>query len=705
MDRYQVLRKYFGISQLKKEQQEIISEIMVGRDVLGILPTGYGKSLCYQLPALMMRGATIVVSPLISLMKDQVDALWSRGIKATYINSSLSLEQSNERKRNIRKGKYQLIYVSPESLRNQRFTDLLRDISIAQVAVDEAHCISTWGHDFRPAYLLIYDFIMTLKKRPIITAFTATATDMVKQDISKELHLRDHLQIEGNLDRENIFFKVIKPIDEVKEMLHQVKKRESLQGIIYCQRRREAEAVEQFLSQQGFATGLYHGGIEDETRRKVQEDFAYDRIKVVVATNAFGMGIDKSNVRYVIHLGIPKNIESYYQEAGRVGRDQSYSEAILFYRPKDLYKQTGLLKSSNLAPDRYAIELKKLDAMNEYADQGKCFRNYMLAYFGQGHTEDYNCGNCSNCIPEGQVNLTALGKKVLRALEILGDENQRFILRDFIRGRRSRELIRRNLVNSSQFGSMSNHKEYYVTKIIDLLINQGFIEENLKLVKLTAKGKNLLLGKQFFMVNENEANEEDDYREELFLRLKARRKEISALENMAPYIIFHDENLKEMIRVLPESLEEFRMIRGIGDLKTKKYGKIFLGEIVDFLRQYPDVKSGLERVKEDVAIKNMEGDVTNLHHQGKSVEDMAKILGVVPGTIVDRLIREHQKGREVNLDVLYQRHLKKEIIEAIDLIGTQRLKPIKIQLESQGIMVDYLDLKVVLYEHYGIRKK
>ncbi|NLB20980.1 MAG: RecQ family ATP-dependent DNA helicase [Clostridium sp.] len=705
MDRYQVLKKYFGLTQLKNEQQEIINEIMMGRDVLGILSTGYGKSLCYQMPALMMRGATIVVSPLISLMKDQVDSLWSRGIRATYINSSLPLEESNRRKRNIRKGRYQLIYVSPESLRNQRFTDLLRDIVISQVAVDEAHCISTWGHDFRPAYLLIYDFIKTLRKRPVITAFTATATKMVKEDIQKELYLQNPFVVEGNLDRENIYFKVIEPRDEVQEMLKQVERRKSLQGIIYCQRRKEAQAVEGFLKQQGFATGLYHGGIEDEARRKVQEDFAFDRIKVVVATNAFGMGIDKSNVRYVIHLGIPKNIESYYQEAGRAGRDQSYSEALLFYRRKDIYKQTGLLKSSELSQDRYAIEMKKLRDMDEYAQQGKCLRNYMLGYFGQGHNEDYNCGNCSNCIPKGFVNLTAMGKKVLSALESLGEESQQFILKDLLLGRKSREILKRDLQDSTKFGSMSNHKEYYVTKIIDILDNQGFLVLNQKLVKITSAGTLLLQGQGYFMVDEVEGKEEDDYREELYLRLKARRKEISAMENMAPYIIFHDENLKEMIKVLPETLEEFRMLRGVGDLKAKKYGKIFVNEIVEFLRRYPKTSKEMNINETDRSMANMEDDVMNLHQQGKTVEDMAKILGVVPGTIVDRLIREHQKGKKVDLDVLYKSHLKKEILEAVQIIGTEKLKPIKIHLEDQGVFVDYLDLKVVLYENYGIRKK
>ncbi len=705
MDRYQLLKKYFGISQLKAEQREIINEIMVGRDVLGILPTGYGKSLCYQMPALMLQGPTVVVSPLISLMKDQVDSLWSRGIRATYINSSLSLEESNERKRNIRKGKYKLIYVSPESLKSNRFTDLLRDIGVSQVAVDEAHCISTWGHDFRPAYLLINDFIDTLSKRPVVTAFTATATEMVKKDILRELHLQEPLVITGDLDRENIYFEVIKPKDEVQEMVTQIDKRKGLQGIIYCQRRKEAEAVCNFLQSQGYSTGLYHGGIEDEQRHQVQEDFAFDRIRIVVATNAFGMGIDKSNVRYVIHLGIPKNIESYYQEAGRAGRDQSYSEALLFYRPQDFKKQIGLLKSSDLTPERYVIEKEKLLMMNAYGKEEGCLRNYILNYFGQGQNKGMNCGNCRNCIPEGKINLTTMGKKVMMSLMVLGKETDLYILKDLLRGRKSRELIKRDLINSSSYGLMSNHKEYYVNRIIELLVETGYLEVKEKRISMTTLGTLLWEGKEFFIVDEDVGKEKEDYGEELYLKLKARRKEISALENRAPYIIFHDENLQEMIKVLPETLEEFRMLRGVGDVKAKKYGKIFMEEIVNFLKHHPEVSSKKTPLASNALLDNMEVDTLDLHRQGTSVGDMAKILGVVPGTVVERLIREHDNGEQVDLDVLYQSHLKEVILESIGMVGPQKLKPIKDHLEQRGILVDYIDLKVVLYENFGIRKK
>ncbi len=705
MDRYQLLKKYFGLSQLKAEQREIINEIMMGRDVLGILPTGYGKSLCYQMPALMLKGPTVVVSPLISLMKDQVDSLWSRGIRATYINSSLSLEESNQRKRNIRKGRYKLIYVSPESLKSSRFTDLLRDIRVSQVAVDEAHCISTWGHDFRPAYLLINDFIETLAERPVVTAFTATATEMVKQDIVRELHLNEPLLITGDLDRENIYFEVIKPKDEVQEMLWQIQKRKGLQGIIYCQRRKEAQAVEGFLRTQGYTTGLYHGGIEDKERHQVQEDFAFDRIRIVVATNAFGMGIDKSNVRYVIHLGIPKNIESYYQEAGRAGRDQSYSEALLFYRPNDFHKQIGLLKSSDLSPERYAIEKDKLYFMNAYGNEEGCLRNYILNYFGQGEKHENNCGNCGNCIPQGKINLTATGKKVMMGLKVLGKESELYILKDLLRGRKSRELIKKDLIDSSYFGLMSNHKEYYVNQIIELLVERGYLNLDQKRIRMTHLGTLLWEGKEFFIVDEEVGKEREDYGEELYLKLKTRRKEISTLENRAPYIIFHDENLQEMIKVLPETLEEFRMLRGVGDVKAKKYGKIFVEEIVRFLKHHPEISGKKNLTRTDLSMENMEADTLDLHRQGKSVEDMAKILGVVPGTIVERLIREHCNGEEVDLDVLYQSHLKSEILKSIDVVGTEKLKPIKDHLENKGILVEYVDLKVVLYENFGIRKK
>lgn len=707
MEPQRILKKYFGLNSFKKEQISIIKEILSGRDVIGILPTGYGKSLCYQVPSMMMKGPTLVISPLISLMKDQVDALKDRGIPATYINSSLSLDESNERKRNIRKGKYKLIYVSPESLRLKRFTDLLRDIGLVQIAVDEAHCISIWGHDFRPSYLTIHDFIQTLEKRPVITAFTATATEAVRKDIVELLHLEEAFSITGNLNRDNIYFGVKRPEDEKEELLNQVRKRKGQQGIIYCQRKKEAESVRDLLEREGHRAGLYHGGMEDAERRKVQEDFSFDRIHIVVATSAFGMGIDKSNVRYVIHLGIPKNIESFYQEAGRAGRDQSYSESILIYRHRDMAKQKRLLQISDLTKERYEIERDKLAVMDQYGTTRHCLRSFVLNYFKgiPPETSEENCGNCSNCIEEGHINLSLLGRKVVAAIKILGEASEGYVVYDFLLGRRSRELEKRSYCNHRLFGSLKNHRKYYLDKLLSLLLREQHILAEGEKLSITEKGNQLLHGEEEFIVLREEGEEKQDYHEELLLRLKSVRREMSRMEGIAPYIIFHDETLRDIARRIPLTKREFMEVRGVGKTKAMKYGEAFLDEI----RKYGDAQGRLEEIRKEIQ-KDPEHttdqwDTFALHKEGKSVEEMAAILGIVPGTVVDRLIREHEKGRDVNLDALYRRYLEHQILHSVQKLGTEKMRPVKEDLKKDGIEVDYIDIKMIFYKHYGIRKK
>ena len=707
MEPARILKKYFGLNSFKKEQISIIKEILSGRDVLGILPTGYGKSLCYQVPAMMLMGPTLVISPLISLMKDQVDALMDRGIPATFINSSLSLEESNERKRNIRKGKYKLIYVSPESLKLKRFTDLLRDIRPAQIAIDEAHCISIWGHDFRPSYLTIHDFINTLEKRPVITAFTATATEAVKNDILLLLHLEDAFSITGNLNRENIYFGVTRPQDELRELLDQVNKRKGQQGIIYCQRKKEAEKIRDLLLNEGLKAGLYHGGLEDAKRREVQDDFSFDRIHIVVATNAFGMGIDKSNVRYVIHLGIPKNIESFYQEAGRAGRDQSYSESILIYRSGDVNKQNRLLQISDLTEERYLIEREKLSVMNQYGTTELCLRSFVLNYFkGTALNEsEGNCGNCSNCIQEGYMNISMLARKIVASIKILGKESEEYVLYDFLLGNRSRELEKHGYTDHRLFGCLKNHRKYYLDKLMLLLLRDEYLLKSEQEIKITEKGTHLLYGDEEFIVLREDGEEKQDYHEELLLRLKKARRDMSRMENIAPYIIFHDETLKDIARRIPMTKKEFMEVRGVGKTKALKYGDIFIDEI----RKYGESQGQLDEIRKEIQ-KDPEHtidqwDTFSLHKEGKTVEEMASILGIVPGTVVDRLIREHDKGREVNLDALYKSHLEQEILSSVRKLGTGKLRPIKDDLIAQGIEVDYIDIKVIFYKHYGIRKK
>lgn len=698
----EALTKYFALPSYKKEQLILIQEILSGKDVLGVLPTGYGKSLCYQIPALLFKRPTVVVSPLISLMKDQVDALEDRGIAATYINSSLSLEESNERKRNIRKGKYKLIYVSPESLKLKRFTDLLRDIQPAQVAVDESHCISVWGHDFRPSYLDIHEFIETLHPRPVLTAFTATATAMVQNDILHLLKLKDPVTVMGDLNRENLYFEVFSTEHEQQDLLREIEKRPLEQGIIYCQRRKETEEVESYLRHLGYKTGLYHGGMEDEERKSVQEAFSYDKIQIVVATNAFGMGIDKSNVRYVIHLGIPKNIESYYQEAGRAGRDQGFSECILLYRPKDYYRQSQLILSSARLEERKAIELEKLKWMNEYGKTTQCLRSYILNYFkgeGTASTAKY-CGNCSSCVKLGKINLSDFNRKIMLAIHSLDYDMNPDAIRQFLLGK-SNPQMKDDVSQLSHYGLLRHFSSEDFSAYWNLFLKEGYLSEG----ELTEKGQELMKEMELFPQS---TSKEDriGYQEELFKRLKDLRRELSRNIGIAPYIIFHDENLKDIVRKIPLNLEEFSEVRGVGRVKTAKYGHFFLEEIHRFVNEHNLATELLKTPTESEGEQLFkEFDTFYLYQKGSSIEEIAQLLSIVPGTVVDRLLKEHKAGKDVRLDDLFEKELEEEILSTIKDLKTDKLRPIRDALLEKGIQVEYTDLKVVFYKHFAIYKK
>lgn len=705
MEIYKVLKKYFGLDSFKKEQAELIKEILRGKDVLGILPTGYGKSLCYQVPALMMRGSTLVISPLISLMKDQVDGLLDRGIPATFLNSSLDLEESRRRRQDIQRGMYKLIYISPESLKSPRIAGILRNLGLAQVAVDEAHCISIWGHDFRPSYLDIRHFIDTLPKRPVVTAFTATATEAVIEDILMLSGLQDPFQIRGNLDRPNIFFSVVKPQDDLEELIRIMDKRRGHQGIIYCQRKKEAEALSRILEHRGHRTGLYHGGMDDAQRHKVQEDFAFDRIQVVVGTSAFGMGIDKSNVRFVIHMGIPMNLESFYQEAGRAGRDQGYSESYLIYREPDFQRQLGLLQHNLQSEDRLLIERDKLVTMDRYGRGRKCLRSYLLDYFHsnprQGmlgeKEESVPCGSCSVCAQQGILPSKVLDPLILQNMETLPQpvSRARLLL-----------LFQEEELQTGGLNPLARYPQEKLSEHLEELVVQGQLLASPQGYALTAEGKRWA---ESMLPEDEQAPEEtlpETPTQELFQQLKEIRKEISWMENIAPYIIFHDETLKDIIRRYPRTRSEFMEIRGVGRTKAMKYGEIFIEALRAFEEKNPQVKKK-PLVLPEASPEGEEGfvDAFELHQEGKTVEEMARILGVVPGTVVDRLIRDHAKERPVDLQRIFNAALEQDILDSIRRHGPDKLKPLKDDLEAQGKSVEYLDLKVVLYKHFGIRKK
>ena len=700
------LNRYFGYKRFKKEQYDIIKNILKGKDSLGVLPTGYGKSLCYQIPAINLKGPTLVISPLISLMKDQVDGLRSRGIKATYINSSLELKESNRRKINIRKKKYDLIYVSPESLKLKRFTDLLRDINISQVAVDEAHCISIWGHDFRPSYLGIKEFIDTLNIRPVVTAFTATATKEVIKDIKKLLDLNDPFEVIGNLDRENIYFNVIKSEnDSLNKMLEIVKEKSHLQGIIYCQRRKEVEKIGKLLSLNNYKVGIYHGGINDKLRRKVQDDFSYDKINIVVATNAFGMGIDKSNIRYIIHIGIPKNIESYYQEIGRAGRDYSDSEAILIYNEKDVYSRSALINYSYKESDRLQIEMDKLRKMNDYGKEEGCLRKYILKYFDKEYEKlDEKCFNCSNCIPHDYMNLTVTSKKIFSCILRLNNKANKEILVDTLLGINSYHIRRNGYNKLSTFGIMSSQKKYYIEKIIRILMRDMYIISESDLLILDKKAYLVLEDKEKVVILRKEGEETLQLEEELFEHLRKLRLEIAKVENVAPYIIFHDEILRNIIKTMPESTVEFSLVPGVGEIKTDKYGEIFINSLEDFTKdEYKDKEKIINLI--NINNNTKEESTYDLYKSGMALDEIAKKKSIVRGTVIDHLLKAHRRGLDVKLSDLYNTDLEEHIIKAFRLQGVDKLRPIRESVLKVSDKITYADIKVLLYKEYGIIRK
>lgn len=610
-DKYKILKKYFGYDSFREGQEELIDTLLSGQDAFGIMPTGAGKSLCYEIPALMFSGITLVISPLISLMKDQVAALNQAGVYAAYLNSSLTQGQYFKALNFAKNGKYKIIYVAPERLMTDSFLDFAMNADISFVSVDEVHCVSQWGQDFRPSYLKIVEFINKLPKRPVVGAFTATATQAVKEDVIRILMLHNPKVITTGFDRKNLYWEVRTPKDKSKELVKILKEHKDESGIIYCITRKLVEEVYELLSGLGMSASKYHAGLTDEERRSNQDDFTYDRKQIMVATNAFGMGIDKPDVRFVIHYNMPKNMESYYQEAGRAGRDSERAQCILLYSPQDVHTNQFFIENNRENEELSEVELEevmtkdreRLKKMTYYCYTNDCLRSYMLKYFGE-HTDNY-CGNCSNCLKNyEEIDVSKYARMILCCIEESRERYGMTVILDTLHGSRNEKVVRYKMTENSYYGAAADVSMERLRQIGKYLLTKGYMEQTddgyfvLKLTEssydVTVKGEQIMMK----LPKEKEQTKAPSRgikinagngvsgrvraasdNPELYERLRMLRNDTAKQQKVPAYVVFADRTLLEMSTYLPVTKEEMLMINGVAQAKYEKYGQIFIEEI------------------------------------------------------------------------------------------------------------------------------
>lgn len=606
----EILQQQFGYKNFRKGQAELITHILQGQDVLGIMPTGAGKSVCYQIPALLLSGLTIVVTPLISLMQDQVSALRANGIPAMFLNSMTDLNAYREIFRDIYQRKLKILYVAPERLETSSFCKLAKEILISMIVIDEAHCVSQWGQDFRPSYLKILSFLQSIPVRPVISAFTATATQEVADDIIRILNMHHPFCLSTGFDRKNLYFAVDYPKDKFHKLIEILKMHPEETGIIYCISRKMTEQVAADLNHNGFPAVCYHAGLDDETRCKNQYDFIYDKIKLIVATNAFGMGIDKSNISFVIHYNMPKNLESYYQEAGRAGRDGSHADCILLYHPNDIRVNTFLIENSgqnDQLDDKTRLQIQRKDKerlrlMQSYCMETGCLRKYMLRYFGE-HAPEY-CGNCSFCQANCEkIEITLEAQKIISCIYRLYQRKIQLPeqeIAEILRGSEAKQYESYQTI--STYGIMKEHTLKHCLEMIQFLLRESWISKGEHdVLQLNRNSAVLLKEKQsIFMYVKKKTPRQVIYSNskvasenpELMKLLKKCRQELAQKEHVPAYIVFTDATLKDMCRKCPVSSIAFRSVDGVGRVKLEKYGDAFIKVIRDYQNAVAKTKKG-----------------------------------------------------------------------------------------------------------------
>lgn len=689
------LKEYFGYENFRTGQDEIIQSVLFGQNTAGIMPTGGGKSICYQIPALLLDGITLVVSPLISLMKDQVDALNQTGIPATFINSSLTHAEIERRLSEAELGVYKLVYIAPERLESPYFVQYLRNLPIPLVAVDEAHCISQWGHDFRPSYLKIKDLLKGLPSNPVVLALTATATPQVQTDICASLEIQEENTYITGFSRENLSFKVIKGQDRSQYAMNYVKANKNESGIIYAATRKEVDSLYNKLNKLGFSVGKYHGGMSDAQRNEMQEEFLKDNLQVIVATNAFGMGINKSNVRYVLHHQLPKNMESYYQEAGRAGRDGGESECVVLYSPQDVQIQRFLISQNSQDPARHTQELLKLRQMVDYCHTEGCLQEFILHYFGDERAAP--CGKCSNCTDNRQaIDVTKETQMVLSCMIRMGERFGNSLVSQVLAGSKNKKIKEFGFEKLSTYGLMKEQKQKEISLFIDFLISEEYItvvSGTFPILRVNEKGKSVLQGKEKVMRKETMraekvTHEEEDH--ELFGILRAIRKELADSEGVPPFVIFSDQTLRDMCRKLPEDNTAFLDVKGVGAHKSEKYGSRFLQAISQYKEENTQAEEGKRKTDEPSSLTTFK-----MYAEGLGLEEIAEKRNLSLTTVQNHILQCFEEGMEVNTEAFLSDKERNLIELAVEKTGGEKLKPIKEELPDE---IGYFQIKVFLHE-------